>query len=128
MNERKDIIIIEDDSVVSDLVSDIVLSAGFKPVAFESGHQGLVHLNENKNRTALVYIDFMLPNLEAHCLISLAKAIDKNIPLLICSGLPQAKEELNDILNDNTLAFIEKPFEVDSLIKVLISMVSQSRL
>lgn len=115
------ILLVEDDSGVRDVATQMLLEAGFKVIAANDGNSGLEHFNSNSS-IDLVFSDIMMPG--GMNGIEMAKRILEEkpaTPILLATGYTQQilKDKLDE--SDNIIC-ISKPYDTDKLPELINSM------
>ena len=112
MEEKINILIVEDDSDINDLLAEILVNKGYNIRQVYSGTEALMCLEQEKYH--LIILDLMLPGKTGEEVLKHIRK-DKKMPILIIS----AKEELGiraKLLRAGADDFIDKPFEVDDVL------------
>ena len=91
MEEKKTILIIEDDADISQLLYTALSKAGYDAVQAYSGTEGKMLLGMKEKRFALILLDLMLPGISGEELLSFIRS-DSDIPVIVLT----AKDELDD--------------------------------
>lgn len=110
MEEKKRILIIEDDTDISQLLYTALTKAGYQAVQAYSGTEGRLLLKTGQNNFALVLLDLMLPGLAGEELLQEIRS-QSDIPVIVMT----AKDELDDkvsVLTGGADDYITKPFEI----------------
>jgi len=115
------ILLVEDDSGVRDVATQMLLEAGFKVIAANDGNSGLERFNNNPN-IDLVFSDIMMPG--GMNGIDMAKRILEDnpaTPILLATGYTQLilKDKIDE--SDN-ITCISKPYDTDKLPELINSM------
>lgn len=115
------ILLVEDDSGVRDVATQLLLEAGFKVIAANDGNSGLERFNNNPN-IDLVFSDIMMPG--GMNGIDMAKRIlleKPATPILLATGYTQQilKDKIDE--SDNIVC-ISKPYDTDKLPVLINSM------
>lgn len=111
-----DILIVEDESDIRELLVYTLERAGFTVTETKDANSALVALRQSKKLPGIVLIDWMLPGMSGHELVSYLRADPrtKDLPLLMLT----AKTEEADKLEAFTIGvddYITKPFSVREL-------------
>ena len=125
-NDKLEILIFEDD-VVNQKVYNILLSKSFTLSLFSSFDE-YIKGNENKNYDAVI-MDLGLPGSKDG--IEITKYLRdlpnfKNIPIIGVSAYAFLKDEKN-ALNAGMNIFIKKPFNSDTLIKIIYALKDEKK-
>lgn len=114
MEEKKTILIIEDDADISQLLYTALSKAGYDAVQAYSGTEGKMLLGMKEKRFALILLDLMLPGISGEELLSFIRS-DSDIPVIVLT----AKDELVDkisVLIGGADDYITKPFEIPEVL------------
>ena len=114
MEEKKTILIIEDDADISQLLYTALSKDGYDEVQAYSGTEGKILLGMKEKRFALILLDMMLPGISGEELLSFIRS-DSDIPVIVLT----AKDELDDkisVLIGGADDYITKPFEIPEVL------------
>ncbi len=114
MEEKKTILIIEDDADISQLLYTALSKAGYDAVQAYSGTEGKMLLGMKEKRFALILLDLMLPGISGEELLSFIRS-DSDVPVIVLT----AKDELDDkisVLIGGADDYITKPFEIPEVL------------
>lgn len=118
-DERKKIIIIDDDADLIELLAGAFKVKGFSIHGISNGKEALVYLNEGKNLedAALLILDRMLPDMDGIDILKQFHAsAAKQIPVLILSVLSAEKDVVSG-LQLGALDYVTKPFSLPVLMQ-----------
>lgn len=115
----KKILIVEDDTSIRELLTEILEDEGYKVSASANGIEGLKVLE--KNIPDLIIMDIMMPIMDGFAFRSemLKNAHLKTIPILAMSAQSQGIEKLEAFGLTN---FINKPIELNHLLETVNSL------
>ncbi len=115
-NER--IMVVDDETSIRELVSQVLSNAGYEVSVFENGHEALAEFERGPKRYDLVITDMTMPKMTGDRLARAVKEINPEIPVLLCTGFSETMSEekacskgINKILN--------KPFLMNDLLKTV---------
>lgn len=114
MEEKKTILIIEDDADISQLLYTALSKAGYDAVQAYSGTEGKMLLGLKGKSFSLVLLDLMLPGMSGEELLSVIRS-ESDIPVIVLT----AKDELDDkisVLTGGADDYITKPFEIPEVL------------
>ncbi|MDP2209824.1 MAG: PAS domain S-box protein [Bacteroidota bacterium] len=105
------ILVVEDEEMILDIVTNILESKGYKVMTARDGYEALQVYIEKKNEIALVISDLGLPKLNGADLLKKLKEINPLIKVIIASGHIEtdAQSEMQKYGNVN---FMQKPYTV----------------
>ena len=112
------ILLVDDDSIIRLVISDILTDLGYQVLTAESGKDAIKVFRLKQNQIDLVLLDLMMPEMSgADCFYQL-KAIDPEVQVVIASGLV-ADDNLDELERDGVLDHINKPYSRDDLSRML---------
>ncbi|MBV9326536.1 MAG: response regulator transcription factor [Chloroflexi bacterium] len=120
------IMLVEDDHVVAQTLTDALESSGYRVWLAETGADARTLLEQT--RPDLIILDLMLPDVDGLVLCSGLKAI-ADVPIVICSATPQKRDAILG-LKLGADDFISKPFdiyELEARVEAVLRRTSQSR-
>lgn len=116
MQEKKKILIVEDDQTLVKMMKFRLQQEGYE--VYEA-MDGIQMLNELKKTTPdVIILDIMLPYMDGYSALKEARRIERfsRLPVIILSA--KEKEKMKDLfIFEDVSAFIEKPFEMEELLK-----------
>jgi len=116
------VIVIEDDSVVSMLLAETLTEIGFSSATFDNAVAALTHLKNMKGCCALIIADEGLPGgIRGSEFIQKAKETWPTIPAILTSGFL-----IDEQVIPQSTAYIQKPYTLDQL-EQTIAIVLRSR-
>lgn len=118
MNERKRILIVDDDPVVTALLSRILEEHGFEPAATTDPTLAIHHAYELK--PSLVILDFDMPGLEGSEVAVLLKSRPetRNLPIVFLSGKTD-EEHQNAAHFSGAIKYLHKPIQPKEVMEVI---------
>ena len=112
------IMIIDDENVVRELVSDMVGSLGYDVIDFSDPKKAIDYYRLNYETISLVFLDMIMPGLNGRETFFLLKKINRDVRSVILSGF-SLNEDIEKILEEGCYAYIKKPIKIDELEKTL---------
>lgn len=117
MKTKNKILIVEDDSLVVNIVSHLLKKEGFDIKIAKDGNEGVEALEFE--RPDLILMDIVLPYRSGLEVTSLAKKKFPKIPIIVVSSLGFIDEIIQDALRLGVSGIVSKPFlPVDLITKV----------
>jgi len=112
MSKQKTILVVDDEADIRTTVSEILEKEGYKVITAVNGDDCLKKLE--KTKPDLILMDIMMPGTPVSVVV---KKI-KNIKISYLSVVKVSEAEKEDLMESkNIVDFIQKPFEIDDLIK-----------
>jgi len=107
MSKGAKILVVDDEAVVRDSMSDWLIDAGYEVVTAENGSQALDVIE--RERVGIVLADLVMPGMDGIELMKRAKELTPNIAVIIMTAygsIPTAIAAMKEGAYD----YIEKPF------------------
>lgn len=125
MNEKKKILIIEDDAEMIDLIKLILENEGYDAIGVMGGKQGLERMY--KENPDLVLLDIMMPEIDGWEVFHKMKSDEKlkSIPVIIVTARSENIEKIIGLHVAKVDDYITKPFgikDITSSIKRVLSL------
>jgi CheY-like chemotaxis protein len=108
------ILVVDDNSLICELVARIVGQAGFSVLTANSGFDAISLLQSHNNKIDLVVTDIEMPGMSGLELSTRLIALGLKIPILFISGGPVLG--LNECVD---IGFVSKPFIIGTLLAEL---------
>jgi CheY-like chemotaxis protein len=112
------ILVIDDEELIRDIIKDILGELGYTTFTCVDGRQGIEYYKEHHKEIDLVIIDIVLPKINGYdCFVELKK-INPHIKAIVSSG-QATSDEVEKMIMEGALGFIQKPFEINYLSKMI---------
>ncbi len=123
-NNKNKVLIIDDESIIRDLIQDVLQSEGYEVVTAKDGIAGLEVFRSKADDIGLVILDVILPKLDGQTVFTEIRKLKPDVKVLIISGYSKSdvKEELN---RAGINGFIAKPFSIVYLVETVNSLLSE---
>ena len=123
MPPNKTVLVVEDESSIRSLVSELLASLGYKVIEAADSNVGL-RLLDSSTPIHLLVTDVGLPgSVNGRQMADIARQAKPDLPVLFITGYAQAHVLDNSHLEPST-AVLTKPFELDALVSCVNSLVS----
>lgn len=112
------VLLVDDEEQIRDVVSEMLVSLGYKVECADDGKQGVSLYQEaleDGEPFALVILDLAMPVMSGGECLARLLAIDSNARVVVASGLVEDGREQREDLPPQVKAVIRKPFEIRSL-------------
>ena len=106
----KKVLIVDDEEDIRNTVKDILEKEGYKIKTAINGDDALDKIKEFK--PDLVLLDIMMPGTPVK---EIVKKIKEKVAFISVVKVTEAEKE--DLITDNVVGFIQKPFDIKDLIK-----------
>lgn len=120
------ILVIEDDTMIQDLIERALSSEGYVIIGFPSGEEALVATTQAT--PDLVILDIGLPGIDGYETGKRLKALQslRDVPLVFLSGRSRAEDNGRSFASGGDL-FLRKPFALDQLRGIVGAALSSHR-
>lgn len=111
---KKRILIVEDEISIVELLSIVLIKAGYEVHICQSGRDAIARTKEV--RPHLVLLDVMLPGLDGRAIVSIMEQDEElnNIPVIVTSALDESEHMFHKF--PQVKAFCAKPFVLNELV------------
>lgn len=120
-NKDHRILVVDDDGLVRGLIQTILSQQGYRPTLCADGPSALRRIAQES--WSLLIIDLHMPQLSGLEVIQRIRADGNELPAILISGMmtDEAAEECHRL---GRTAFLSKPFEVSSLLRLVARLIS----
>ncbi len=112
------ILLVDDEEMVLEVGEEMLKQIGYKVVTAEHGEKAIDVVKKQKNGIALVILDMIMPGMGGGETYDHLKEIDGDIKVLLSSGY-SIDGEAREILDRGCNGFIQKPFDLKTLSRVV---------
>jgi len=123
MTDRCDVLVVDDEPVVSDAIRLVLGHAGFEVTAVTDAAAALAHPALDGCR--LVICDLMLPGRSGLDLLQAMRVRRPGLPIVMTTGYATPEQE-ELILTAGATAFLPKPFDDSELLTLVRRVLSQA--
>ena len=107
------IMVVDDDSGVRTVASEILKNAGFQAIAVEDGLAAVATLKRRRGEVSAVLLDMTMPHLDGPQTLLELRRLEPDLRVVFISGY--SKQEVTRRLGREPEAFVQKPFPGDAL-------------
>jgi len=121
------ILIVDDEVAIASFLGDLLSSRGYATSIFTSSEMALEHCRTNLADYGLIISDICMPNLTGDQFAQQIHSINKNMPIVLCSGYCDhtSKQEL---LENGIYEYLEKPINSSKLLKIINELQLEQRI
>lgn len=112
------ILVVDDEEGVRNIAKKQLECLGYKVILAEDGNEAINRCEEKKGEIDLVLLDMIMPGLAGKETYFELKKINPEIKVLLISGYSQNGKVI-EILQEGVLGFIQKPFRLKELSKII---------
>jgi len=106
------ILIVEDDEVVRDYLSEILSALGYEPITAADGDDGLKKFQ--KNDLSMVLTDIRMPIMDGLSMLKRMRSENPSIPIIVITGFPTVDSAVESLVAGADY-YLVKPINVDDL-------------
>ncbi len=117
-NLNKTVLIIDDEDVVRNVTRQIIEAIGGKVITACDGREGLEIFKNQSHIIDLVLLDLTMPGLNGEEVFRELKKIKGNVSVVLMSGYND-QDISQKLVGKGFAGFIQKPFNIDTLLKIL---------
>ncbi len=108
----ENILIVEDDEVVRDYLSEMLTEFGHRSITAENGDDGLNKFREHD--FSMVLTDVRMPVMDGLSMLKKMRSEDSNIPIIVITGYPTVDSAVESLVAGADY-YLVKPINVDDL-------------
>lgn len=108
------ILIVDDEEVLRDVVSDMLSSLGYSVLTCADGVEAIELYKKQHSEIGLVLLDIIMPRMDGYNCFRELKKINPNTAVIVTSGFTRDKTA-SKMIEDGAVSFIQKPFNMSNL-------------
>lgn len=118
------IMIVDDEKEITDMLSEILTTLGFKVIAFNSAQRAVNYIEQQESKPDFLITDLHLPTFSGLQIASIARQYWGNLPILLITGHQNllTREKMKESGVDSLLL---KPVSVSQLLKEIRSLIKK---
>lgn len=120
------VLVVDDEPGVRRIAVSVLKRRGVVTLEAEDGEEALSVYQDNQANIGLVLLDMSMPKLSGRETFKRLKAMDEQLPVLICSGYPVSPAEFEVETGYAPSGVIQKPFELATLASEVCAVVGTS--
>ena len=115
---RGKILLVDDQEPVREVAKDMLEALGYEVITAADGLEGISRYRELWREIDLVILDMVMPNLSGGDCFRRMKEINPKARVVLSSGYSM-DGAIQDVMNEGILAFIQKPYRLEELSRVV---------
>jgi CheY-like chemotaxis protein len=115
--------VIEDDPVVSLVLSEILVAHGISVISAKSGQDALAVFDQSGLEILVVVMDYAVPGMHAGQIVERLRDINSSVRVVLASGYSRGDISVELDL-DEVDAFISKPFPPKALVEAVYELMN----
>lgn len=112
------VLLADDDQLIQELLVEFLESVGFNVIVANNGSEAINKFQNNKDQIVMCILDCLMPEMTGEEAFGLLRNIDENIPVIMISGINYK----SSCLMDHNFGYIHKPLRLNSLLRMMRSM------
>jgi len=108
---------VDDDVDVLEPIQYLLIEEGHNVITALNGSEAIIEYKENK--PAIIFMDIKMPVLNGYEAFKKIKELDKDAKIVFTSGYAIEDEEFQSAKKLGLCDLLQKPFEIDSMIKMI---------
>jgi DNA-binding response OmpR family regulator len=108
-------LLVEDDELVSDAVTRILVREGYLVLTAATGHDAIGLLRTPATHVDVIVLDIGLPDVSGTDLCARIREFLPHLPVIVCTGAADP-EQVRELRNLGITRFYSKPIAVDDLV------------
>jgi CheY-like chemotaxis protein len=118
------ILIVDDDQPTVETIREILKALGYRVLTASSGEQALERWEAEESRIDLVLLDVMMPGMKGDDVFRRLKSMAPRTKVIFMSGF-NVEKDLRALLTLGFDGFLDKPFKVHELVKIVRSVLKK---
>ncbi len=110
------IFFIDDEDMVVEIMTDILNDMGYRVTTSQDGNDAVRQYSKLWREIDLVVLDMVMPGLNGKDIYREIRTINPRVKVIVSSGY-SIDNEMQKILDDGALSFVQKPYRIDSLLE-----------
>ncbi len=116
--KKETLLLVDDEKMITDVTGAIITQLGYQILIANSSEEAVKIYKANKNRIDLVIMDLIMPGIGGGEAFDLIKSINPQAKIILSSDF-SLNGEAKDILYRGARAFLQKPFLINDLSKII---------
>jgi signal transduction histidine kinase/ActR/RegA family two-component response regulator len=121
-----EILLVEDDAMVSMTAVATLQSFGYRVTHAQDGKTALEQVSAHPGRFQLVLLDLRMPGMSGEVTFGKLRELEPGLPVLIWSGYG-AEQDVSSMLKRGAVGFVQKPYRVAELSRVVAEKIRRAR-
>ena len=110
------ILLVDDEVLLLDLAREILTQQGYSIIPASSGEEAVEIIRSSDEQIPLVILDMAMPGMNGLETLRAIRVHEPGIRAIISSGF-HASQKMREVLNDEVDVFVNKPYEIDHLVR-----------
>ena len=117
---RKTILIVDDEDIIRDLMTEVVAGEGYKVLTAVNGREAVDICKKQSSNIDLIILDMLMPEMDGKRTFEALRKISNGVKVLIATGFSQDEVVLS-MLKNGANGVVNKPFHIEELLDTIAS-------
>jgi two-component system, cell cycle sensor histidine kinase and response regulator CckA len=118
LTREETLLLVDDEKMITEVTGTMLTRLGYQLLIAHSGEEAVEIYRDNASRIHLVIMDLVMPGIGGGEAIDQIKSINPQAKIILSSGF-SLNGEAREVMNRGARAFIQKPFLMDDLSKII---------
>ena len=119
------VLVIDDEFNIRSMLKEVLEMNGYHVYTAANGQEGIDIFKKHAPQIDLIILDMVMPVMDGKQAFQEIQKLKKDQKVIIISGYAK-KEDLREILDKGALAFMSKPFQIDSIVEKVTKFVQKN--
>ena len=122
MNEKNSIVIVENSKAIGLLLKNNLEKLGYDQIHnCYTGYEAITTLTDlvNQNKCPIVLLDYMLPDMDAHSVMTQILEIQSDIRIILETATEEDDEGIQELMRTGAYHYIKKPIRFEALKSII---------
>jgi CheY-like chemotaxis protein len=119
------VLVVDDEFNIRSMLKEVLEMNGYHVYTAANGQEGIDIFKKHAPQIDLIILDMVMPVMDGKQTFREIQKFKKDQKVIIISGYAK-KEDLREILNKGALAFMSKPFQIDSIVEKVTKFVQKN--
>jgi two-component system, cell cycle sensor histidine kinase and response regulator CckA len=120
------ILLVDDEEMILDVGQAMLEKLGYRVIVAKGGQQAVEAVNSTGNPIDLVVLDLIMPGMDGGKTFDRLQEIQPGMPVILSSGY-SINEQASEILRRGCNGFIQKPFNITNLSKIIRKVLDEAK-
>lgn len=121
-DKRPTVFVIDDEENIRIMAADMLTDSGYNVITSGDGEEALKIFRQSADKMDLVLLDMIMPGIDGPEILNRLKELKPDVKVILSSGI-SAEDVPEDMLQSETVEFIEKPYLIEELLVKINNMI-----
>ena len=124
-DQKPTVFVIDDEESIRMMAVDMLTDSGYNVISAGDGKEALKIFEQSGDKVDLVLLDMIMPGIDGPEILNRLQKLKPDVKVILSSGIP-AKDVPEDMLQSETVQFIEKPYLIEDLLVKISNMIQEN--